>query len=86
MSSQDESGRTSHSWVAENGHDAVMKLLPDKNADVESNDNEYGRTSLSWEVQDGHERVVKLQLDKNVDVDSKRNSSRTSLSWAAHKP
>ena len=34
------------SWAAANGHEAIVKLLLNKNADVESRD-EYGLTPLS---------------------------------------
>ena len=38
-------------WM--NGHKAVVELLLDKNADVESKDNKYGRTPLLWAVKYG---------------------------------
>ena len=60
-----------------------MKLLLDKNADVESKDDKYGQTPLSWAAEKGHEVVVKLLLDKNADVESKDKYGRTPLSWAA---
>jgi ankyrin repeat protein len=45
------------------GHEAIVKLLLDKNADVESKDIK-DRTPLSWAVECGHEAVVKLLLDR----------------------
>jgi ankyrin repeat protein len=62
--------QTPLSWAAEKGHEAVVKLLLDKNADVESKDTN-GRTPLSWAAEEGHEAVVKLLLDKNADIESK---------------
>ena len=77
-------GRTPLSYAAENGHEAVVKLLFEKGADLESKDNEFGRTPLSWAARNGHEAVVKLLLEKGADLESKDNEyGRTPLWWAA---
>jgi ankyrin repeat protein len=52
--------KTPLSWAAENGHEAVVKLLLASKADVDSKDNTYSKTPLSWAAQGGHEAVVKL--------------------------
>jgi ankyrin repeat protein len=78
VESVDDSGQTSLSWAAGNGHEGVAKLLLDKNADIESKVNIYSQTPLSWAAKNGHEAVVKLLLDKNADVESKN------LTRAAH--
>ena len=68
--------------AAEKGHEAVVKLLLEKGADVESKD-KYGRTPLWRAAAHGHEAVVKLLLEKGADVESKDGSDgRTPLSWA----
>ena len=82
--SKDSYGRTPLSWAAQNGREAVVKLLlaTDK-VDADSKDN-YDQTPLWLAARNGHEAVVKLLLatDK-VDADSKDSYSQTPLSRAA---
>jgi ankyrin repeat protein len=67
-------------WAAENGHEAVVKLLLDTE-NVNSQDH-FGRTPLLWAAMKGHEAVVKLLLNTE-NVNSQDQHGRTSLSWAA---
>jgi ankyrin repeat protein len=53
------------------GHKAVVKLLLEKGADVESQDRYYGHTPLSWAVRNGHKAIMKLLLEKRADVESR---------------
>lgn len=80
---EDSYGRTPLSWAAESGREAVVKLLLDKGAELETKSN-TGWTPLSWAAWSGHEAVVKLLLDTGmVDVNAKDEDSSTPLSWAA---
>ena len=67
-----------HSWTpiwraAEKGHEAVVKLLLEKGADVEYKDGN-GQTPLLWVR---NEAVMKLQLEKGADMKSKDGVSQT---------
>jgi ankyrin repeat protein len=76
-------GQTPLSWAAEEGNEAVVKLLLDKGADTESKDGD-GWTPLSRAAAIGREAVVKLLLATGkVNRDSKRDFGRTPLSYAA---
>ncbi|KAJ6438030.1 hypothetical protein O9K51_09452 [Purpureocillium lavendulum] len=67
------------------GHQAAVKLLLERGADVGAKDSVYNRTPLLWAAKNGHEAVVKLLLERGADVSAKEDSvsNRTPLSWAA---
>jgi ankyrin repeat protein len=69
-------------WAAEKGHEAVVKLLLEAKADVNSKD-ENSRTLLFLAAEGGHEAVVKLLVEKGADINTKDKDGLTPLSWAA---
>ena len=53
------------------GLEAVVKLLLEKGAELETKDKSYSRTPLSWAAEHGHEAVVKLLLEKGAELETK---------------
>jgi len=69
---------------AREGHEAIVKLLLERDDVAADSKDGYGRTPLWWAAGEGHEEVVKLLLERyNVAADSKDNNSRAPLWWAA---
>jgi ankyrin repeat protein len=52
-------------WAAENGHDAVVKLLLDKDGVGPDSKDRNGGMPLWRAAENGHEAVVKLLLDRS---------------------
>ena len=77
-----EGGRAPLSWAAENGREAVVKMLLEKDADLESGDTN-GRTPLSWAAGNGHKAVIGDLFEKGTDLESEDTKGRTPRSWAA---
>jgi ankyrin repeat protein len=78
-------GRMLLSWAAADGHEALVKPLPEKSANVESKDTEYGQMPLSLAAMRGQEAVMKPLLQMGPDVESKSSYGRTPLSLAAER-
>jgi ankyrin repeat protein len=77
-----EKGATPLSWAVTSGHEAVVKLLLEEGAELESKSSS-GMTPLLWAIMCGHEAVVKPLLDKGAELDSKGTAGRTPLTLAA---
>jgi ankyrin repeat protein len=59
-------GRTPLSYAAENGHEAVVKLLFSQGADVAAKDNSGG-TALRLAAENGHKGIMKLLVEQGAD-------------------
>ena len=81
---KDNEGRTPLSWAAARGHDAIVRLLIERDGvDINAKDN-WRRTPLSWAASQGHEAVVRLLIESNsADIDGKDNKGKTPHIWAA---
>ncbi|CAK7207629.1 hypothetical protein SEUCBS139899_010440 [Sporothrix eucalyptigena] len=78
----DSNGRTPLARAAEEGYEAVARLLLEKGANVESKDSN-GRTPLARAAWQGHEAVVRLLLERGANVETMDSNGRTPLSRAA---
>jgi ankyrin repeat protein len=65
-----------------NGHEAVVRLLVEKGADVKAKGN-AGATALHGAAWKGHEAVVRLLVEKGANVKAKNKYGSTPLDMAA---
>ncbi|RYP70906.1 hypothetical protein DL771_005156 [Monosporascus sp. 5C6A] len=73
---KDITGRNPLSYAAEQGHEAVARLLLDRGADVNAEDvNVDGETALILAAKQGHEAVARLLLDRGAEVNAKSINS-----------
>lgn len=83
LNKTDDKGMTALHWAATYGHEAVMRLLLKKGADVQTKDKD-GWTALHWAAEYGHEAVMRLLLEKGADIQIKDKYGQTALHLAEH--
>jgi ankyrin repeat protein len=74
--------RTPLLWAAIRGHEAVVKLLLERGAELEAKDSD-SRTPLLWATISGHEAIIKLLLERGAELEAKGSYSLTPLLYAA---
>lgn len=85
IDSLDIHNRTPISHAAENGHEALVKLLVQRYEANPCIPDMDGRNSLTYAAQNGHEAIVRYLSERpDVQADSKDYEGRTPLSWAAY--
>ena len=52
-------------WAAKNAHEAVVRLLIERNVNINVKD-EYGYTPLTWAAMNGHQAVVRLLIEREI--------------------
>ena len=78
-------GRTPLFWAAESGHVDILKLLLDKQVDLNAQDS-YKATALSFAARHGKVAAVETLLsDPRVEFQSKDVFGRSALVWASLK-
>ena len=83
---RNEEGYAGLHLAAMEGHKAVVQLLLERGADIDSKDKgKFGRTPLSWAAENGHQAIVQLLLERGADIDSKDKYGRTPLWWSVEK-
>lgn len=74
--------RTSLSWAAYEGHEAIVKFLLGSGASIDTTDG-LSRTPLLLAAENGQEAVVRLLLEKGAYMEAADRHGRTPLSLAA---
>jgi ankyrin repeat protein len=70
--------------AAQEGHEAVVRLLLDRGADIKSK-TENKKTALHLAAREGRTSVVQLLLDRGADVGATDEDGKTALDRAAKR-
>jgi ankyrin repeat protein len=69
MEAKDEAGRTALYWASELGHNKIVQMLLDRDADVNAQGGRYG-SALQAASEEGHDKIVQMLLDAGADVNA----------------
>ncbi|PQE03561.1 ankyrin repeat-containing protein [Rutstroemia sp. NJR-2017a BVV2] len=78
----DQTPETPLWWAARNSNTAMVKLLLEAGANVESKDSN-SQTPLWWAARNSNIAIVKLLLEAGANIESKDSNGQTPLWWAA---
>ncbi|XP_039633411.1 receptor-interacting serine/threonine-protein kinase 4 isoform X1 [Perca fluviatilis] len=82
VNAKDEDQYTALHWAAQNGDEAMTRLLLDRGAAINENDGQ-GRTPAHVASQHGQENVIRVLLSRGADVRIKGKDNWTALHLAA---
>ncbi|XP_057676904.1 receptor-interacting serine/threonine-protein kinase 4 [Corythoichthys intestinalis] len=82
VNAKDEDQYTALHWAAQNGDEAMARLLLDRGAAINEIDGQ-GRTPSHVACQHGHENVIRVLLSRGADVHIKGKDNWTALHFAA---
>ncbi|MEQ2194518.1 hypothetical protein XENOCAPTIV_030365, partial [Xenoophorus captivus] len=82
VNAKDEDQYTPLHWAAQNGDEAMTRLLLDRGATINETDGQ-GRTPAHVACQHGQENVIRVLLSRNADVQIKGKNNWTALHFAA---
>lgn len=70
-------------WLAANhGHFDLVRVLTERQANLEASESSSQRTPLSQAASNGHQAVVGFLVDRRANLEAKDAGGRTPLSWA----
>ena len=78
LNKKDDGGRTALIWAAKGGYSAIVQLLLEKGADVDTKDH-FGDTALISAAIGGYSAIVQLLLEKGAGVNTKGYFGNTAL-------
>jgi len=70
-------------WAARKGHSAVVKVLVENNANVNTARNTHGVTAVYIAAQNGHVDVVKMLLEYKADINASIHTDGTTALYIA---
>ncbi|KAM9788342.1 receptor-interacting serine/threonine-protein kinase 4 [Neosynchiropus ocellatus] len=82
INAKDEDQYTALHWAAQNGDDAIARLLLDRGAAINETEGQ-GRTPAHVACQHGQENVIRVLLSRGADVRIKGKDNWTALHFAA---
>ena len=71
--------------AVENGHNQIVDVLLQNNANVNYKDDDDGSTALMWAAHNGHKETAEILLQYGAEVNAKNDDGNTALIIAAYK-